>query len=100
MQIQYPPLIGNYYPQRIESIKLKLQLITQQIQFIEKELDKSDLPTVERDALMEQLTMLQQMEYELPPKPGNYLYNAYIDPNHIDRTQSGNTSNSTPPVTR
>jgi hypothetical protein len=99
-RILYPPLIGNYYPQRIESIKLKLQLITQQIQFIEKELDKSDLPAVERDALMEQLTMLQQMEYELPPKPGNYLYNAYIDPNHIDRTQSGNTSNSTPPVTR
>ena len=100
MQIQYPPLIGNYYPHRIESFKLKLQLITQQIQYIEQELDKSDLPTLERDALMEQLTILQQIEYELPPKPGNYLYNAYIDPNHIDNTQSGgNTSTLSQPST-
>ena len=77
MQIEYPPLLGNNNPERVESIKLQLKLIKQQMEYILNELDKSNLPTVQRDTLMDQYTLLQKKEYDITPQPGNYLYDAY-----------------------
>ena len=77
-RIEYPPLLGNFYPHRIESIKLKIKLVIEQIQIIQNELLNSSLPNIQRTILQQQLRILQKMQDDLPPKPGNYLYDAYI----------------------
>ncbi len=76
MQIEYPPLLGLNSLQ-IESIKLQLKHITQQMQYILSEIDKPGLPTAQAEKLMAQYTLLQRKEHEITPQPGNYLYDAY-----------------------
>jgi hypothetical protein len=97
-RIEYPPLLGNFYPYRIESIKLKIKLVIEQIQIIQNELLNSSLPNVQRTVLQQQLRILQKMQDDLPPKSGNYLYEAYIaserSSNPSNPSNPSNSSNS------
>jgi hypothetical protein len=103
-RIEYPPLLGNFYPHRIESIKLKIKLVIEQIQIIQNELLNSSLPNVQRIILQQQLRILQKMQDDLPPQPGNYLYEAYIasqrSSNPSNPSNPSNSSNSSNSSTR
>jgi hypothetical protein len=81
MTIEYPVFYGTFNPETIASIKLQIKLIIEQKQIIQQELLKAGLPNNEKRALEQQLVILQKQQDELPPKAGNYLYDAYTASN-------------------
>jgi len=81
MTIEYPVFYGTFNPETIASIKLQIKLTIEQKQIIQQELLKAGLSNDEKRALEQQLVILQKQQDELPPKAGNYLYDAYIASN-------------------
>ena len=81
MTIEYPVFYGTFNPETIASIKLQIKLTIEQKQIIQQELLKAGLPNDEKRALEQQLVILQKQQDELPPKAGNYLYDAYTASN-------------------
>jgi hypothetical protein len=81
MTIEYPVFYGTFNPETIASIKLQIKLIIEQKQIIQQELLKAGLSNDEKRALEQQLVILQKQQDELPPKTGNYLYDAYTASN-------------------
>jgi hypothetical protein len=81
MTIEYPVFYGTFNPETIASIKLQIKLIIEQKQIIQQELLKAGLSNDEKRALEQQLVILQKQQDELPPKAGNYLYDAYTASN-------------------
>jgi hypothetical protein len=81
MTIEYPVFFGTFNPETIASIKLQIKLTIEQKQIIQQELLKAGLTNDEKRALEQQLVILQKQQDELPPKAGNYLYDAYIASN-------------------
>jgi hypothetical protein len=78
MTLEYPVFFGTFNPEKIASIKLQIKLTIEQKQIIQQELLKAGLTNDEKRALEQQLVILQKQQDELPPKAGNYLYDAYI----------------------
>ena len=78
MTLEYPVFFGTFNPETIASIKLQIKLTIEQKQIIQQELLKAGLTNDEKRALEQQLVILQKQQDELPPKTGNYLYDAYI----------------------
>jgi hypothetical protein len=81
MTLEYPVFFGTFNPEKIASIKLQIKLTIEQKQIIQQELLKAGLSNDEKRALEQQLVILQKQQDELPPKAGNYLYDAYIASN-------------------
>jgi hypothetical protein len=81
MTLEYPVFFGTFNPEKIASIKLQIKLTIEQKQIIQQELLKAGLTNDEKKALEQQLVILQKQQDELPPKAGNYLYDAYIASN-------------------
>jgi hypothetical protein len=81
MTVEYPVFFGTFNPEKIASIKLQIKLTIEQKQIIQQELLKAGLTNDEKRALEQQLVILQRQQDELPPKTGNYLYDAYIASN-------------------